>query len=62
MDGPKAEIDSSAAVAEVGEWCECLSLVVPRVGDSEQPIAKLALSAAQHILERCDWTAREDIT
>ncbi len=49
-------------MSEVGEWCECLALVLPRIGDSEPPVAKLALNAAQHILERCEWTALSDMT
>lgn len=45
------------AHSDVGDWCECLALLLPRTGDSCKAIVPLALDALQQLLSRCEWTA-----
>lgn len=43
--------------SDVGDWCECLALLLPRTGDSYKPVVAAAIDAAHELLSRCEWTA-----
>lgn len=43
--------------SDVGNWCECVSLLLPRTGDSSKAVVTVALDAVQQLLSRCEWTA-----
>ncbi len=41
---------------DVGNWAECVALVLPRAGDSDDIIRTDALASLQSLLSRCIWT------
>lgn len=43
--------------SDVGDWCECLALLLPRTGDSCKAVVAVAIDALQQLLSRCEWTA-----
>jgi len=43
--------------SDVGDWCECLALLLPRTGDSCRIVVTVAIDAVQQLLSRCEWTA-----
>ena len=41
---------------ELGNWCECIALILPRTGDTDSEIRRDGVAALQQILSRCVWT------
>lgn len=42
---------------DLGDWCECLALLLPRVGDSSKAVASASIDCMQQLLARCEFTA-----
>ncbi|CAE8635216.1 unnamed protein product [Polarella glacialis] len=43
---------------DIGDWSECLALLLPRMGDSSKAVVAAAIDAVQQLLSRCEWTAK----
>lgn len=52
-----AEQEGEEMCSDVGDWCECLALLLPRTGDSCKAVVAVAIDALQQLLSRCEWTA-----
>eukprot|EP00929_Paragymnodinium_shiwhaense_P061271 TRINITY_DN30597_c0_g1_i1.p1 TRINITY_DN30597_c0_g1~~TRINITY_DN30597_c0_g1_i1.p1 ORF type:complete len:1889 (+),score=442.87 TRINITY_DN30597_c0_g1_i1:197-5863(+) len=55
LDVPQAHEEE--VHTDVGDWCECLALLLPRTGDSCRPVVVSAVDAVQQLLSRCEWTS-----
>ncbi|CAJ1409510.1 unnamed protein product [Effrenium voratum] len=42
--------------SDLGDWSECLALVLPRMGDSSKAVASAGVDAVQQLLARCQYT------
>ncbi|CAK9017472.1 unnamed protein product, partial [Durusdinium trenchii] len=42
---------------DLGDWCECLALLLPRMGDSSKAVASASIDCIQQLLARCELTA-----
>jgi len=42
---------------DMGDWCECLALLLPRLGDSSKAVASASIDCIQQLLARCEFTA-----
>jgi len=51
------EADAEEVHSDVGDWCECLALLLPRTGDSCRAVVNQAIDAVQELLSRCEWTS-----
>ncbi|CAE7419646.1 EXG1, partial [Symbiodinium sp. CCMP2456] len=41
--------------SDLGDWSECLALLLPRMGDGSKAVAAASLDAAQQLLARCPF-------
>eukprot|EP00927_Polykrikos_kofoidii_P048743 TRINITY_DN42959_c0_g1_i1.p1 TRINITY_DN42959_c0_g1~~TRINITY_DN42959_c0_g1_i1.p1 ORF type:complete len:2015 (-),score=334.00 TRINITY_DN42959_c0_g1_i1:98-5293(-) len=58
LDVPQLQEEEKEEIHnDVGDWCECLALLLPRTGDSCKPVVLVAVKAVQQLLSRCEWTA-----